>query len=110
MWVSRATYEKLISSNAKSLEMAEAAARLSTVYANQILEFRGELARERMRADNAIDELLAVRGVGPVTPPSPQVEQKPKDFFAEDPVEVQRIHDRMKVDGLMETLLTEVTA
>ena len=57
-----------------------------------------ERVHERQRADNAVDALLAVRGVPPITPlPSPPEYVDPN---REDPDEVARIEKAMVDHGM----------
>jgi hypothetical protein len=57
-----------------------------------------ERVHERQRADNAVDALLAVRGVPPITPlPSPPEYEDP---LREDPEEVARIEADMVKHGI----------
>ena len=71
------------------------------------LFIRSEVTRERQRADNAIDELLAMRGIAPVSVPPEPRDLSSEDPFAEDPVEVAKIEQRMKDEGFGAVLLTE---
>jgi len=68
---------------------------------------RVDCDRERQRADNAVDALLAMRGVPPV---SPQLEIPPVSYenpLKEDPAEVERIEADMKRLGVGVVLAQE---
>ena len=59
------------------------------------MHLREERDRERQRADNAVDALLAMRGIPPVSvqePPPPVEDYNPR---AEDPQEAERIEKEM---------------
>lgn len=61
---------------------------------------RHEHDRERQRANNAVDALLAMRGISPI---SPELDVPPVTFedpLAEDPAEVERIEADMKRLGV----------
>ena len=65
--------------------------------AQEIKRLMGEVARERQRADNAVDDLLVVRGINPITPMPPGPREE--DPLAEDPDEVDKIEARMRKEG-----------
>jgi hypothetical protein len=90
MWVSRATYERLLEKAATAdmlhirlMEMAEHLSRMEDLR---------EKAMER--ADRATDELLALRGLPPVSPP-PTMPTFQNDLD-EDPERVAQVESRMK--------------
>jgi hypothetical protein len=58
-----------------------------------------DITRERQRADNAIDALLALRGIPPVTPQPPQAYTE-QDPLREDPEAVARIEQLIADHGL----------
>lgn len=50
---------------------------------------------ERQRADNAVDALLAVRGVPPISPPPPPPEGRMDSPYDEDPDEAARMEKEL---------------
>jgi hypothetical protein len=73
----------------------------------EIAFLRTEVSRERHRADNAIDELLAMRGIAPVSVPPEPRDLGDGDPFAEDPEEVAKIEQRMRDQGIGAVLMAE---
>lgn len=60
---------------------------------------RGDCARERQRADAAVDELLSLRGIPPISPQLPMAPSGDFNPLAEDPEEAARIEKRMMEMG-----------
>jgi hypothetical protein len=112
MWIRRADYEALLEDRGR---LHQALVRVALMEKQLVAcektadVLKGERDREQRRADTAIDTLLAARGVTPVSPPPDPSAGIPADIFAEDPEEKARIFDRVKAQGLVETLLGEAS-
>ena len=65
-------------------------------YENRLIEM---CDRERQRADTAVDELLAIRGIPPISPQPPLAPSGDFNPLAEDPAEAERIEKRMMEMG-----------
>lgn len=64
----------------------------------EIERLRTDLQRERQRADNAVDQLLAERGIPPVTPGDVQ-DLRIRDIFRPDPAKVKEVEEQYKAAG-----------
>jgi hypothetical protein len=73
----------------------------------QVQQLQAACDRERQRADNAIDELLAMRGIAPVSVPPEPRDLSDGDPFQEDPDEVAKIEKRMMEQGYGAVLMGE---
>lgn len=65
----------------------------------------GERDHERQRAENATDELLAMRGIAPISVPPEPRDLGDGDPFAEDPGEVAKLEKRMQEQGIGAVLM-----
>ena len=74
----------------------------------QVEKWESLWQKAEKRADNAIDELLAVRGIPPVSVPSPQPDPEVRSPFTEDPDERARILKQYESLG-PEVLVQEAT-
>jgi hypothetical protein len=70
-----------------------------------VADLKSDVTRERQRADNAIDELLAMRGIAPVSVPPEPRSVDVNDIFTEDPDEVAKIEQRMRDQGIGAVLM-----
>lgn len=61
----------------------------------EIVRLRGEVARERQRAENATDALLSLHGITPISPQPPMAPSGDFNPLAEDQEEAERIEKRM---------------
>ena len=61
-------------------------------------QLRAEHDRERRRADNAVDQLLAERGIPPVTPADAQ-DLRIRDIFRPDPDKVKAVEEQYRQAG-----------
>ena len=75
----------------------------------EITKLRADHERERQRADAAVDELLAIRGIPPISPQPPMAPSGDFNPLAEDPVEAAKIEKRMLEMG-PNFVLTGITA
>lgn len=99
MWISKSKFEFLIaSSHEYALEASLLTKRLS--------DLTVDLTRERQRADNAIDELLATKGLAPISPPPPQPTLDDPDPFSEVVEEADRWRKYIEERGLVPALET----
>lgn len=62
-------------------------------------ELRAAFYEQRDRADRAVDELLALRGLPPISPQREMV-QDMSDVLTEDPEQVAKIEERMKAGDM----------
>ena len=93
-YVSRATYLDLCRTAGEA-----GAVKTALEWARADIEaLKTALALERQRANNAVDELLAVRGMAPVTPP-PEPTIQADRLLQENPAEVERIEAEMLTRG-----------
>ena len=72
----------------------------------QLEELKAYLAREQQRADNAVDELLTMKGLAPVSPHKP-MELPMDDPWEEDPSEVDKWRKVIQEEGLTAALSGE---
>jgi len=61
----------------------------------RVKALQADCTRERQRADTAVDELLAIRGIPPISPQPPMAPSGDFNPLAEDPEEAARIEKRM---------------
>ena len=97
----RHTYETLITESAKY-------AALVSQMAVQLGELKAYLAREQQRADNAVDELLTVKGLAPISPSVP-TEIPIDDPWQEDPVKVEGWRKFIQEHGVAAAFKGEAT-
>jgi hypothetical protein len=72
----------------------------------QVKELTDRLDAERLRSDEAVDRLLGMKGIGPVSPmEKPPTLESLSDLFQEDPDEVKAIIDDIKERGAADVLL-----
>lgn len=96
----RIAYEAVLQGMASlSAEQGGLHARLTECQA-EITRLRADVSRERQRADNAIDELLAMRGIAPVSVPPEPRDLGDGDPFREDPEAVASLERRMRDQGI----------
>lgn len=106
MWIKHLDWEVTL----VKLQKAETEARF---YQNQVDELKSKLRelqvrldQERMRSDEAVDKMLQVRGLPPVSPTEkpPSLEEL-TSLFDEDPAEVRTITHDIKDRGADTVLL-----
>jgi len=90
----RHAYEFLIA------QAAADAARVRELEA-RVAHLTAQAEREQHRADNAIDELLATKGLAPVSPPPPLPAISENDPFVEDQGEVDKWRKVIAKAGLV---------
>ena len=100
----------------KDREAYEELVAYSAHNAGQLLQMKRQLAaaedyvkvlcklveREKQRADNAVDELLAIRGIPPVSPSADQPHDEP--MWDEDPKQVASLQARIQAGELADVL------
>ena len=108
MWISRREHEILLTTSASRAALLKQHEEFALQLLKRQEELEREVERERKRADNAIDELLAVRGIPPVSVPSPQPDPEVRSPFTEDTDERARILKQYESLG-PEVLVQEAT-
>lgn len=99
-WVPRDVYERLARQAGKAdiLEQVLADCR------RDLESLKAEMGQDRARANTAVDELLAVRGMAPVTPPvEPTV--RSENVLGEPEAEVEKLEQAMRERGFGAVLM-----
>jgi hypothetical protein len=92
----RVEYESLLFRCAVYSEKADAYAGVAKQAEERCARLEAQLQYEKERADRAVDELLAVRGCPPVSPPQTEFAMNSSlDFLDEDPDKVAAIERRI---------------
>lgn len=105
----RIAFESIIQRLAASDAENQMFERICTAHRENETRLLTAFDRERQRAANAIDELLAMRGIAPVSVPPEPRDTGDGDIFAEDPGEVAKIEKRMMDEGYGSVLLGKET-
>jgi hypothetical protein len=95
----RIEFERVLIRSAAQAAELEMLRRAEGDHKLAVVDLRADVSRERQRADNAVDELLALRGIAPISVPPEPRDLGDGDPFAEDPDEVAKIEQRMKAEG-----------
>lgn len=97
MWISREEYTHMVA----NLNEFATQSKLMDEF---VKEVKAALDRERARADAAVDQLLAIKGLSPVSPPMPLATAGDADPFAEDDGEVTKWRQMITKEGLVPTM------
>ena len=95
----RAAYDALLVAQARDEARCEALSQQTERDAQEIKRLLALVEHERRRAENATDELLAVRGMAPVTP-LPPAPPELHDEFGEDLDAVAKYEKEAKERGI----------
>ena len=108
MWIYKADWERTVCEHAAATATLR---RLETEHTSLLESVRllsERCSEERIRAENAIDQMLAKSGGNPVTPTRVPDPNAYPGIFDEDPDELRTLRDDIKVHG-METVLKRST-
>ena len=100
MWISKHNWEALIADRAA----AKAETRRIDALVKQVQVLTDRLADERLRAENAIDQLLARTGGTPITQTRMPDPNAYPGVFDEDPEELAALREDIKSSGIGEVL------
>ena len=100
MWISKSHWEELIADRAT----AKAEARRADGLAKQLQALTLQLGEERLRAENAIDQLLARTGGVPITQTRMPDPHAYPGVFDEDPEELAAMREDIKASGIEKVL------
>jgi hypothetical protein len=96
MWISRELYEGFLRQSEQAAMLRIAVSELE----KERMFLREQVVQERQRTDTALDELLALRGLPPVSPPKTPDREQMDQLFEEDDKELAQLKDRIKRDGI----------
>lgn len=107
MWISRNDWEGvLVEAAGAKAESRRYAAELH-VLQETVRALTMTLSEERIRAENAIDQLLAKGGGVPVTPTRMPDPNSYPGIFDEDPDVLRELREEMNTHGVLSVLLKE---